>query len=287
MASSDRLLLCMPRFYGVEYVINPWMKGNVGRADAGVALGQWEQFRTALEAHAITEVVEPVPGLPDMAFAANAGLVHDGTFVPARFRFPQRQPEVRHFTDWFRRRRFRIVELPGEGPFEGEGDALFQPGEALLWGGYGVRTSLHIHRQLAETLDVEVVPLRLVDERFYHLDTCFCPLAEGRIIYYPDAFDRDSLAVIASRVPAAQRFEVDTADALGFACNAVVTGGLFITNYASAALRVRLSSWGYRVVVRPLGEFILAGGAAKCLVLQLARPPFHAPGRPTRALADA
>src|SRR5438552_3253358 len=286
MAPRDRFLLCTPRFYRVEYVINPWMEGNVGRTDAEEAMRQWEGLRAALAARADLELLEPAAGLPDMAFTANAGLVHEDTFVPARFRFPQRAPETRHAVERFRRRGHRIAELPGRGTFEGEGDALFQPGAPLLWGGYGVRTSLQADRHLAEMLDVEVVPLRLVDERFYHLDTCFCPLPEGRVFYYPDAFDRESLERIAARVPAEQRFEVDAADALHFACNAVVTGGAVITNFASDALRERLVRWGHEVVVCPLGQFILAGGAAKCLVLQLEHPGARRPARAPRVASE-
>jgi lysine-ketoglutarate reductase/saccharopine dehydrogenase-like protein (TIGR00300 family) len=272
MTSDDAFLLCAPRFYRIEYVINPWMEGNVGRTDGPLASEQWEGLRRTLASHARVELIEPVASLPDMPFTANAGLVHDHTFVPARFRFPQRRPEAQHAAEWFGRRGYQVRELPGQGTFEGEGDALFQPGEPLVWGGYGVRTSLQAHRDLADLLDVEVVPLRLVDERFYHLDTCFCPLGEGRVIYYPDAFDRDSLETIAARVPAERRFQVEASDALNFGCNAIVTGRTFVTNFAGAALRGRLTSWGYEVDVCPLGQFILAGGAAKCLVLRLGHP---------------
>src|SRR5205823_4047903 len=141
MTSGDRFLMCAPRFYRVAYVINPWMEGNVGRTDAEVATRQWEGLRAELARRAGLDDVEPADGLPDMPFAANAGLVHDGTFIPARFRFPQRQPEVPPFTSWFRDRGYRVVPLPSSGTFEGEGDALFQPGAPLVWGGYGVRTS--------------------------------------------------------------------------------------------------------------------------------------------------
>src|SRR5262249_17935331 len=141
MPPRARLLLCTPDFYRVEYVINPWMEGNVGRTDADEAMAQWNAVRAALAGRATIELLEPVVGLPDLPFTANAGLVHDDAFVPARFRFPQRVPETRHAIDWFRRHDYRIVELPGRGTFEGEGDALFQPATSLLWGGYGVRTS--------------------------------------------------------------------------------------------------------------------------------------------------
>src|SRR2546428_1644534 len=286
MAPRDRFLLCTPRFYRVEYVINPWMEGNVGRTDAEEAMRQWEALRAALAARADLELLGPAAGLPDMPFTANAGLVHEDTFVPARFRFPQRAPETRHAVEWFRRRGSRIVELPGRGTFEGEGDALFQPGAPLLWGGYGVRTSVEAHRHLAEMLDAEVVPLRLVDDPFHPLDTCFCPLPEGRVFYYRDAFDRESLDRIAARVPSEQRCEVDAADALHSACNAVVTGGAVITNFASDALRERMAGWGHEVVVCPLGQFILAGGAAKCLVLQLEPPGARRPARAPRVASE-
>jgi len=277
--------MCPPRFYRVAYVINPWMEGNIGRTDGAVATQQWERLRAELARRAAIEYAEPAEGLPDMPFTANAGLVHDGTFIPARFRFPQRQPEVPRLTSWFGERGYRVVSLPSGGTFEGEGDALFQPGVPLLWGGYGVRTSLQAHRDLSELLDIEVIPLRLVDERFYHLDTCFCPLPGGRVVYYPDAFDHDSLETIRVRVPAEQRCEVDATDALHFACNAVVVGDAYVTNFASPALQERLAGWGFQTVVCPLTEFILAGGAAKCLVLQLTHPgarrPAAAPRRPS------
>ncbi len=265
--------MCPPRFYGVNYVINPWMEGNIGRVNAELAARQWEGLREALVSRANIQFADPVEGLPDMPFTANAGLVLGDIAIPARFRFPQRQPESRHFAQWFRERGLRVIEIHGQGTFEGEGDALFQPGQALLWGGYGVRTSLLAHREIAGILNVEVLPLRLVDERFYHLDTCFCPLREGRVIYYPGAFDKESLELIQSRVGENQRFEVTSEDALQFACNAIATGKSFITNYASQGLRAKLSEWGYEVLACPLGEFIMAGGSAKCLVLRLSNSP--------------
>ena len=141
--------------------------------------------------------------------------------------------------------------------------------EPLVWAGYGVRTGLEAHRALAERLRVRVVSLKLVDQRFYHLDTCFVPLPGGRIIYYPPAFDAESRLLIESLVPADRRIAVDDGDAFGFACNAVRLGRTLITSHASADLRRSLRECGYEVIVTPLTEFIKAGGAAKCLTLVL------------------
>lgn len=266
-----RVLICPPTYFGVEYVINPWMAGNVGAASQTNAMRQWDALVSILEDHADVFGVEPHPGLPDMCFAANGGLVLDETFVPATFSVAQREPESGLYRDWAASAGLDVAEADDALPFEGEGDALWWPGEAnpILWAGYGVRTNLESHRLLAEQLRVEVVSLQLVDQRFYHLDTCFVPLPGGRVIYYPPAFDEPSRHRIEALVPADQRLEVGDEDAFGFACNAVRLDNTLITSHATGALRKALHAWGYDVVTTPLTEFIKAGGAAKCLTLLL------------------
>jgi len=243
------------------------MEGNVGRTDADEAGRQWEALRKVLAERAQLEVIEPVVALPDMPFTANAGLILDDVFVPARFRVPQRRPETRHYVQWFREHGFRVVELPGLGSFEGEGDALVQPGERLVWGGYGVRTSLDAHRYLSDVLGVEVVPLRLVDERFYHLDTCFCPLAPDEALYYPAAFDEYGRRVLETHIP--KLIAVHEAEAFRFGCNAVVVGRTVVHNSGCPQLAGDLHRAGYQSVAVTLDEFLKAGGSAKCLTLRL------------------
>lgn len=281
MEDGTRWLVCPPRFYRVDYVINPWMTGNVGRVRGERAAAQWEALVEALARRAAVERIEPDPALPDMVFTANAGLLLDGLFVPARFRFRERRGEEPRFEAWAREAGYRITPLPDGITFEGEGDALLQPGEPLLWGGYGVRTSLAAYREVAPLLDLEVVPLHLIDERFYHLDTCFCPLPGGGALYYPGAFDAASLEEIRRRVPTGRRMEVGRADALGFACNAIVAGDALLTHSASEELGRELRRFGLELVRVRLDEFLMAGGGAKCLALDLShrRPERTAGGR--------
>lgn len=265
-----RVLVCPPTYFGVEYVINPWMAGNVGSVSPAAARRQWDALVAILDDLAEVSTIEPSPGLPDMCFAANGGFVLAGAFVPATFSVPQRRPETTLYRTWAEATGFHIVD-GDDVAFEGEGDALWWPhfGEPLLCAGYGVRTGLEAHRPLSERLRVRVVSLRLVDERFYHLDTCFVPLSDGRVIYYPPAFDERSRRIIASLAPRQSRIEVGDEDAHAFACNAVRLGRTLIANYASKDLRRRLAAWGYDVVSTPLDEFMKAGGAAKCLTLIL------------------
>jgi len=269
---EPRFLMCAPSHYDVDYVINPWMEGNIHRSTKAVAAAQWQQLQEVLAGHARVELVEPQPGLPDLVFTANAGVVVDDSVVLARFFHPERQGEEPWFQQWFESQGYRVTLLPADLPFEGAGDALLDRNGGWLWAGYGFRSELAAHPLLAEALAVEVLSLRLMDERFYHLDTCFCPLSDGTLLYYPPAFDFYSNRLIETRVPAAKRLVVGEADALAFACNAVNVGRSVILNQASAGLRQQLQTRGYDVVETPLSEFLKAGGAAKCLTLRLDEP---------------
>jgi arginine dihydrolase len=272
MNASDRYLMCPPDFYQVDYVINPWMEGNVDRASAALAADQWRGLHNILTREAAVELITPRAGSPDMVFTANAGLVLGQDVILGRFLHRERQGEEPHFRNWFQQHGYRVHELPKDLPFEGAGDALLDRARPLLWAGYGLRTELDAHTILAALLGIEVVSLRLIDKRFYHLDTCLCPLEGGYILYYPAAFDTRSNNQIERRVPAGKRLILDEADAIHFAANGVNAGDALILHRAGESLKIRLAAAGFRVFESPLTEFLKAGGAAKCLTLRLSEP---------------
>lgn len=263
-----RLLMCRPDFYAIQYEINPWMSRR-RNAVPEVARAQWERLYHVLtqEVGAQVELVEPVPGLPDMVFTANAGLVHLNLFLPANFRYPERQGEAPYFRLWFQERGYQGMELPPDLYFEGEGDVM-AVGENLF-AGYRFRSDIRSHLFLAEVFSRRALSLELVDPRFYHLDTCFCPLDDNCVLYYPGAFDSYGLRVIHEYIP--DRIEVGLEEALRFVCNAVVVGKTVVLNAGCPETKRGLEQKGYRVYEVDLSEFIKAGGAAKCLVLFLSR----------------
>ena len=277
-------LMCSPKLYDVSYVINPWMAGNVNHTSREQAATQWEQLRHTLNRVARVMLVEPQPGWPDMVFTANAGLVRKGVVAISRFLHPERQGEESHFRKWFADLGFDVCEMPLATPFEGEGDALFEADGSRLWAGHGVRTVQSSHRHLQDLWGVEVISLRLVDPRFYHLDTCFCPLRDGCLLYFPAAFDAESNAKIEIRYPKERRIAVLEADALRFACNAINVGHSVVMNEISNELSRRLEARGFQVVQVRLTEFLKAGGAAKCLALRLSEmDATHAAQKPIQA----
>jgi ornithine--oxo-acid transaminase len=245
------------------------MAGNVHRSSRERAAAQWERLHGALRQIAEVLLVDPQAGSPDMVFTANAGLVRDGIVALSSFHHPERQGEEPHFRRWFHESGFAVCDIPRATPFEGEGDALFEADGSRLWAGHGLRTREGSHRKLTGLWDVEVVSLRLVDPRFYHLDTCFCPLSNGDVMYFPGAFDFASLEKIEARYSRAKRICVSEEDALLFACNAVNVGRTILLNQVSAELAARLEAGGFEIVQLELSEFLKAGGAAKCLVLRL------------------
>jgi N-dimethylarginine dimethylaminohydrolase len=269
--SKATFLMCPPRLYDVNYVINPWMAGNVHASSRTQAAAQWQSLYEAVSEIANVELIEPEPGSPDMVFTANAGLERNGIVVISSFFHPERQGEEQHFRHWFHQAGYTLIDTPRATPFEGEGDALFSIDGRCLWAGQGPRTAASSHSALRQAWGIPVVPLHLIDPRFYHLDTCFTPLEGGYIMYFPDAFDHISLHRIEAFYPPEKRIIVREADAVCFACNAINVGRTIILNKISSKLSDQLELLGFTVVQIALSEFLKAGGAAKCLVMRLSK----------------
>jgi N-dimethylarginine dimethylaminohydrolase len=265
---TDKLLLCPPDFYGIEYEINPWMNMKV-KADHETAVKQWLELYDVLKnkVKADIEIVEPQKDVPDMVFTANAALMHNNTAVISRFRHPQRQPEEKYFAAWFEQNGYDVKFLPENVSFEGAGDALFS--EDVLFAGYVPRTDITSHAYISDLLKIRVISLELTDNRFYHLDTCFCPLSGGYVMYFPDAFDSYGNKVIESMVSKDKRILVTNEEAVKFSCNAVNVEKNVVMNISTDRLERLLNKKGFRVYQTDLSEFMKAGGSSKCLTLKL------------------
>lgn len=272
---KPRILMCEPAFYGVEYVINPWMEAGRMRVRHHDAVRQWNELVEVMRGIACVTFIEARAGLPDMVFTANAGLVVGNLFIPSRFRHKERAGEEPCFSAWAAEAGYSVQTAPDGISFEGAGDALFDRRMKVLWLGHGFRSdesAVTAIRALAEAVGYAVEPLRLVDPRFYHLDTCLCPLSDGSLMYYPPALSAESAQRVEELVPAADLLPVSAVDAEAFACNAVNLDGVIVLNQASLDLKVRLRERGFETIETPLTEYIYAGGAARCLTLRLDEP---------------
>jgi N-dimethylarginine dimethylaminohydrolase len=296
---QPRYLMCPPRHFAVTYSINPWMNPAAwaGGGDAlhATASRQWAALhRALLQAGAAIETLEPEPGLPDLVFTANAAVVLDGKALVARFRHAERQAEQPVFARAFRALAARgvigeVAEMPEGVILEGAGDCLWDRHRGLFWMGCGFRSDPAAAAVVERTFGVGCVALPLADPSFYHLDTAFCALPCGSVIYHPGAFTPAAREIIEWLVAPSQRIALDPADAARFAANAVSFGNVVIMSHASERLARALAERGYVLVTTPLDAFQKSGGSACCLTLRLdhglqmsrlaAPPPRVAQGR--------
>jgi len=262
-------LMCPPEWYDVNYVINPWMAGNLHRPSRDKAFEQWKELHYHLQQIADVRLIHGQPGSPDMVFVAHTALVQHGIAALSSFAHPQRQTEEQHIRRWLQSAGFLVWETPRETAFEGEGDALFNATGDHLWAAHGVRTCRQSHRHVADAWHTPVTSLHLVDPRFYHLDTCFAPLSNGHLLYFPGAFHASSLAKIEAAYAPEMRIAVTEAEATHFVCNAINVGQNILMGVSGTDLARRLGDNGYKVTELNLGEFVRGGGSAKALVLRL------------------
>jgi N-dimethylarginine dimethylaminohydrolase len=255
--------MCSPDYFTVRYAINPWMHPDQP-VDVALAQRQWAGLRAAYESLGHTvRVIEPEPGLPDMVFAANGATVIGGTVLGAKFKFPERTAEGAAYLDWFRRNGYNVVEPVRVN--EGEGDILFA-GRAIL-AGYGFRTDQQASGEVAAAFGLPVISVRLVDPRFYHLDTALVVLDENTAAYYPAAFDEASQAALAAHFGELIEAKDEDAEALGL--NGLSDGRNVVLPAQATGLADQLSAAGFTVVPVDVSEFKKAGGGPKCCTLEL------------------
>jgi N-dimethylarginine dimethylaminohydrolase len=263
-AAAHSYLMCPPTYFTVTYAINPWMRPSQP-TDAHRAMRQWERLHQVyLELGHTVRIIDPVPGLPDMVFAANGATVIGGKVLGVKFRFEERAAEADAYLSWFRASGFgdvRAAQLVNEG----EGDILFT-GHSLI-AGYGFRTDVAAHAQLEETFGVPVLSVHLVDPRFYHLDTAMCVLDADTAAYYPAAFDDASRAALAAHFT--ELIEASDSDAEVLGLNAVSDGRHVVLPAQATELARRLAAYGFEPIGVDLSELRKAGGGPKCCTLEL------------------
>jgi N-dimethylarginine dimethylaminohydrolase len=259
-------LMCPPTHFNIEYVINPWMDLSV-KVDSAVAHRQWSKFVTILRELGDTlDFIDPDPRCPDMTFSGDAGFVFERTFVPSNFRVPERRLEVEHYIRWFAKRKYQILAIDPGIWFEGLGDIVFHG--TLAVSGHGIRSdvrSIDLLKSLIPELRF-VAHLRIIDARFFHLAMALAFLDEESVLYYPPAFDCQSIEALTSVI--AHAIPVSDQDAIEyFACNNLVVGRTVLLDNCTASLEHQLNELGFYVIRCNVSEFKKSGGSVRCLVL--------------------
>jgi N-dimethylarginine dimethylaminohydrolase len=263
-AQARTYLMCPPKYFAVSYSINPWMRPD-RPVDAALAMTQWAGLCATFArlGHRV-HVIDPVPGLPDMVFAANGATVIDGKVLGARFLHAERAAEAAVYLDWFRRHGYPVVRT-AEAVNEGEGDIV--PAGGVVLAGHGFRTSEAAAAEIEDLFGLPALSLRLVDPRYYHLDTALCVLDSSTVAYYPAAFDDAGRAALASHF--AELIEAKDEDAEALGLNAISDGRHVVLPAQARGLAGQIAARGFEPVPVDMSELSKAGGGPKCCVLEL------------------
>ena len=281
-AAPGGVLLCPPRHFAVIDVKNAFMRPHVGAVDRVRAERQWLELSRTYAAHGLAvHHLQPAPEREDMVFTANPALVvprpgGGADVILSRMRHASRQHEVEHVERWLRAHGYAPATLPpGVGHLEGHGDVLVVPGRHLLLGGHGGRSELPALQAAAALARAALVPLQLVGEPFYHLDTCLAVLDEESVLLHPPAFRAEALDTLARLFP--RLIEADANEAREhLACNSHALpprpGARTTVLVPAQAERTaaRLAADDYEPVPVDVSEFHKSGGSIFCLKLELA-----------------
>ena len=264
-----RVLMCSPDYFEVKYQINPWMK--IGETNSSLAYQQWQNLVEKYRQDGIiVETVKQVKNQPDMVFTADQGLIIPSTktILLSNFKYPQRQGETKFFAEFFKKNGFKLEVLPEKLKFEGGGETLhFKDNQYFI--GQGFRNSEHTFEYINKKFNLEFIPLELINEKFYHLDTCFFILNKDTCFYYPPAFSQKSQNLIKQKIPNTISLSED--EVMGFSANSVVSNKTVFTQINNPTFSEKLRKMKYKVVEVDVSEFIKAGGGIHCLTFEMER----------------
>ncbi|MFA6092230.1 MAG: arginine deiminase-related protein [Elusimicrobiota bacterium] len=271
MPQPGSVLMCPPDYYDVSTPLNPYMAESVGKVDKARAREQWGSLRTVFERLGKpVRMLTPAVGLEDMVFVTSQTLLGltarmEKVCLLGHMRHPSRRGEVAHFDKWFQENGYRTVRFQDPTlTFEGMSDSVWHPGKRLLWGGHGFRTDPEVYELVAGTFESPVILLKLVNERFYHLDTCFCPLGPEAVLIYPPAFSPESLEIILRMFPVV--LAADEREAARMVCNsAIVDAHTAIVPKGVPNAVLHLKALGMDVLEADVSEFVKSGGSVSCL----------------------
>jgi N-dimethylarginine dimethylaminohydrolase len=255
------VLMCKPLYFDqLDYVINPWM--TPGKINERRTMQEWNKLVQTYKEQGITvAVIDQKKGSPDMVFATDQGIVSGKKVLLSRFWTDERKKESAHYEKWFQDNGYTITYLPEGIYFEGNGDSYFW--RDLLFIGIGYRADNKTCKAVSKLLDVEVIPLEIIDPKFYHLDVGFFPLNNETIFYYPPAFSEKSRGVLKKLVP--NLIEFSKEEAYRFCANSVVTDHHVIHQKNNQSFTDKLQELGYSSIEVDASEFMKSGGGIHCL----------------------
>lgn len=263
----NKFLMADPYYYKVVYKINPWMIPEKWNQLECYAIDSWKKLVSFIkEIGGKITILPSYYDVPDFVFTANLGIILDNKILLSKFKYKERQKEEKYFKEWAEKQNWQIQEQ--EYIQEGAGDCIYDPYRQMFWFGYGQRSNEKAKYLISYYFDKPLTSLELINPNFYHLDTCFCPLPNGEILYYPKAFSKKSLVRL-KEVEKDFLIEINDEEAFLFSANAICIDRTIIIGNTSNRLKKILQNKRYEIKEIDTKPFIMSGGSVACLTLKL------------------
>lgn len=271
MNFPTNILMVSPDYFDVTYKINTHMNQEIG-VDRDLAFEQWSLIKESYNKLGFNVItIKGVSGLPDMVFAANLFFTHPEGIIYSKMKYPQRAREVDEVKKEFSvKKSYNAINI-----FEGMGDLLWDYEGERLFGGHGFRTEKIFYEELpSEIKNYSVEKLELINENFYHLDTCLSVINKDLALFVPSAFSNETVNRLKSCFKTL--VEVDEFEAINFlACNAHSPDGKNILVESRAQKLIHeLTSLDFKLVKINTSEFLKSGGSIFCLKNQTFFNPY-------------
>ncbi len=276
-----KVLMCSPDYFDIIDVKNIHMEGMASSLNKSKAIQQWNGlkaiYQKLVEDGLLQEIkiIDGVEGCEDMVFCANQSFPYlspynDKLVWMSKMRHPSRQNEVPFFEQFYQNLDYTPKHFKNTDLFEGMGDTIPHPGKQLLYGGYGHRSKTNAYEELSKELNVPIIALELINENFYHLDTCFVPLSETQVMLCKEAFTEAGFALLQQCFD--EIFEIPMEEAIQTFClNAHVVNNnntkqkAAIIQIGSTAAKAALQKCGYQIYEVETSEFMKSGGSVFCM----------------------
>ncbi|MCO5233890.1 MAG: hypothetical protein LC105_05790 [Chitinophagales bacterium] len=274
------LLMVSPEGFEIVDIKNPYMANHIGKVNKDIVLAQWKNiFEILVQWKSLgviknLEVIKGKVGLEDMVFCANPffaylDVMNQPMILLSNMRHKRRQLEIKEYRSYFSSHSVKVFNIPKNIKIEGNGDLIAHPHRRLIWMGYGYRTDIAAADTLTQKLQTYIIPLHLVNEHFYHLDTCFCVIDEDHVAICRTAFDEESYLRIKQVFSFV--FEISEKEAKEkFSLNSLVMSNQYREKYAivpkgSTEMIAILTSLNVHISIVDTDEFIKSGGSVYCM----------------------
>lgn len=266
-------LMCPPDHFAAHFLFNPWLTID-NDVDTQLAAEQWRAVRRAIVA-AGGEVKEIPPSPYDTAMVYtrdNAWVYAPQKVLMLRSVGLRGMREPKLLKRWFKNAQFVVTELPRGMHLEG-GNLLWRD-EYTLIAGYKPGEDMAAYQWLVDFYRqqtgkaIEVIFVRLPNEKYLHLDMAVSFLGKNGVLVYPPALNLGESWRDAALWDGRQVIELQEEEEF-FGANLVEVNDTVIATSITSATQAALEKLGYTVVLVDVSEFIKGGGGPHCLTLDI------------------